>query len=64
MFLNAPASQIVKIDFRISEKCPLLYTLVKFRADFWPFLAIFDQKRAKAKPEAFELVFLGRLRAV
>ena len=43
-FLNAPASQIVKIDFRLAEKCPLLFSLVGIMDDFayfslfWPIL--------------------------
>ena len=43
MFLNAPASQIVKIDFRLSEKCPLLFSLDGIMDDFgyfWLFLAM------------------------
>ena len=38
VFLDAPASQIVKIDFRLSEKCPLLFSLDGIMDDFGQFL--------------------------
>ena len=54
-----PASQIVKIDFRLTEKCPLRYKsyeIIHKNGLFWPILI-----PSKHQPEAFGLVFLGRL---